>query len=263
MSELPLIGLVETDDSDLVGGVIPLPIREGQWITVRSADSFGPPESVAPFPMEAPGALPAPDLLTSAARRCADSDGLANEIAIWVYTTQRTLSLAWAARAGEVGGAATSSRGRRGPGPATVTRRCPGRRQWAACGRTRGRWPTTASAGHGSCPARPACSSCSPSPTCPRSVDPGPGRRLAPCRRRASRDLLARHGSNDRAHTDRGQRAACSATDRKRARHAAHPAEQRLPPSAPAEHGRSQPRTSACMPPSGSIRPEGRLRRVR
>ena len=101
MSELPLIGLVETDDSDLVGGVIPLPIREGQWITVRSADSFGPPDTVAPFPMEAPGDLPAPDLLTSAARRCAGSDGLASEIGIWVYTTQRTLSLAWAARAGE------------------------------------------------------------------------------------------------------------------------------------------------------------------
>ena len=100
MSELPLIGLVETDDSDLVEGL-------SRYRSARASGSRCAQGQLRatghrrPLAIGAPGDLPAPELLTSAARRCADSDGLASEIGIWVYTTQRTLSLAWAARAGE------------------------------------------------------------------------------------------------------------------------------------------------------------------
>jgi hypothetical protein len=102
LSRLPLIGLVDTDDSDLVGGVIPLPMRDGKWISVGSPAKSEPARAIGQVPFESFGELQAPATLVSAAQAYAGADALTGPIGMWVYTTQRVLSLAWAARAEEL-----------------------------------------------------------------------------------------------------------------------------------------------------------------
>jgi hypothetical protein len=100
LSQLPLIGLVETDDSDLVGGVIPLPRRDSEWISVREAKE--PARTISMPAVYSFGTLPQPPVLAASAQSYAEADKLSGSVGIWVYTTQRVLSLAWAARATDI-----------------------------------------------------------------------------------------------------------------------------------------------------------------
>lgn len=100
ISQLPLIGLVHTDGSDLVGGSIPLPFRSGGWLAGGNPESIEERTSQV-HPLADCGQIPTASELQSVAERFANADSLAGECGIWVYTTQRTLSLAWGARADE------------------------------------------------------------------------------------------------------------------------------------------------------------------
>lgn len=99
LSELPLTGLIETDDSDLIGGTLPTPYRSGEWMIGLSAGALTPTEihmfpSITNF-----GGIPDKETLHSTHDQYVNAESLDGPVGIWVYTTQRILTLAWAARA--------------------------------------------------------------------------------------------------------------------------------------------------------------------
>jgi hypothetical protein len=101
LGALPLTGLVETDDSDLIGGAFPLPFRSGEWMFPDSgADSLSVREYDMPSVLDF-GRVPSPVTLLRVADQAAGADKLGGAVGAFVYTTQRTLTLAWAARARE------------------------------------------------------------------------------------------------------------------------------------------------------------------
>jgi hypothetical protein len=101
IGRLPLFGLVESDGSDLVGGSIPMPFRDKRWIV------DGVPE--APFTTELTvsmredfGDVAPPSSVRTALQTMAGSEQLTGPCGVWIYTTQRLLSLSWAARVEEL-----------------------------------------------------------------------------------------------------------------------------------------------------------------
>jgi hypothetical protein len=102
LAGLPVTALIETDDSDLVGGVIPLPFRDGKWLfRERGGElAYGWKGTLSSLPD--PGRLPETRSLRGTARLCAEADALGGETGILTYATQRALALAWASRAAEI-----------------------------------------------------------------------------------------------------------------------------------------------------------------
>jgi hypothetical protein len=98
LSRLPIFGLVRSSGSDLIGGSIPLPRRREGWI-VNGVST--PEEVVRDGPAREFGALPDACVLEWARIATAEADGLSGKTGMWIYTSQRVLSLAWAARAAE------------------------------------------------------------------------------------------------------------------------------------------------------------------
>lgn len=102
LAQLPLAGLIESDDTDLVGGSIPVAMRDGQWvIATETAAVPAPVLDRAGVPLLDWGRVPRGGSL-HAATDAAGAEGLRGPVGMWIYTTQRALSLAWAARAGEI-----------------------------------------------------------------------------------------------------------------------------------------------------------------
>jgi hypothetical protein len=102
LGELPLAALIETDDSDLIGGAIPLPFRSGQWLLPKGGGRLSPTrEQVLPSTPDF-GRLPAPETIGRISEKQRNVDALRGGVGIWVYTTQRMLTLAWFARAYEL-----------------------------------------------------------------------------------------------------------------------------------------------------------------
>lgn len=99
ISELPLTGKVETDDSDLVGGVIPIPRRGGGWVLDVPSDLDEGAVQVAELAAAGFTTVPHHEELCRARASFPTVDSLVEPVGIWVYTTQRTLSLVWALRA--------------------------------------------------------------------------------------------------------------------------------------------------------------------
>ncbi len=98
LAQLPLFGLVASSASDLIGGAIPLPRREGGWI-LEAASS--PPEVLRDGPPTQVGRLPDVRTLELARMATAETGSLAGRTGVWIYTSQRMLSLAWATRVAE------------------------------------------------------------------------------------------------------------------------------------------------------------------
>ena len=96
--QLPLVGLVTSDGSDLIGGSIPMPFRGGRWLMDGSRPQAQRTLNV--IPIKDFGAIPDEESL-SRAIDAANADELTGTCGIWVYTTQRLLSLVWACRADE------------------------------------------------------------------------------------------------------------------------------------------------------------------
>jgi hypothetical protein len=101
ISQLPLVGLVESDGSDLVAGPIPMPFRSGRWIV--DAASTAPTTTDVTLPARHDfGVVPPLASLQQALQSVSDTERLAGPSGLWIYTTQRLLSLSWAARASEL-----------------------------------------------------------------------------------------------------------------------------------------------------------------
>lgn len=101
LSRLPLLSMLETADSDLIGGVLPFPFRDQMW-TFDAGPRYVDPTIEWQLPAVASfGVLPTTAALRTA-QGAASADSLAGDVGIWVYTTQRALTLAWAARAPEL-----------------------------------------------------------------------------------------------------------------------------------------------------------------
>ena len=100
IKRLPLFGLVETDGMDLVGGSIPFAFQQGEgWIT--SGGHQAPSTVTLLNPVENHGEVCERTILHEAAIGASQAEYFQGECGIWVYTTQRILSLSWAAKAAE------------------------------------------------------------------------------------------------------------------------------------------------------------------
>jgi hypothetical protein len=97
VSQLPLTGLLETDDSDLIGGSLPTPYRSGGWVSSTYPGEFEVSHEQISTPVEDFGQIP--DSLIEIREHYAQADRLTEAVGIWVYTTNRVLTLAWAGRA--------------------------------------------------------------------------------------------------------------------------------------------------------------------
>jgi hypothetical protein len=99
MSRLPLLGQLQSEESDLVGGTLPVPFVNGHWVrasggaeTVRASRTYHVGDGLDT------GLLP--DAWEDG-QRSAAADRVATTVGIWVYTPQKTMSLAWAAQANQ------------------------------------------------------------------------------------------------------------------------------------------------------------------
>ena len=101
LSELPLTGLIETDDSDLVGGALPIPFHAGEWKLPEGTAETVVTHEYTVSPIKDFGQLPAAETLSHVAEQLMSTDSLGGTVGVWVYTTQRVLTLAWAARSNE------------------------------------------------------------------------------------------------------------------------------------------------------------------
>jgi len=101
LSDLSLTALIESDDSDLVGGVLPIPFQPGEWILPEGPRELSATREYDFPPTADVGRLPANETLRRVAEQHASADALGSTVGMWIYTTQRTLTLAWGARAGE------------------------------------------------------------------------------------------------------------------------------------------------------------------
>jgi hypothetical protein len=98
IARLPLFGLVSSSGSDLIGGSIPMPRRNGAWILDGRRAT---PDVRRDGPAVEFGAVPPATVLELVRVSMASADGLDGSVGMWVYTSQRVLSLAWASRAPE------------------------------------------------------------------------------------------------------------------------------------------------------------------
>jgi len=100
-SQLQLLGSLETDGMDLIGGSIPLPFIRGKgWVVAQNSGRRTTTAQLEPLPKF--GQVPSVDTLRRAADECAFADALSGACGMWIYTTQRMLSLAWASRRQEI-----------------------------------------------------------------------------------------------------------------------------------------------------------------
>lgn len=98
IARLPLFGLVSSSGSDLIGGSIPMPRRNGKWILDGRRAT---PDIRRDGPAVEFGAVPPVTVLEWVRISMASADQLDGRVGMWVYTSQRVLSLAWASRAPE------------------------------------------------------------------------------------------------------------------------------------------------------------------
>lgn len=101
LGELPLTAVIESDDSDLVGGVLPIPFQSGEWILPVGPRGLPATREYDFPPMADFGRLPGNETLRRVAEQHAGADALGSTVGMWIYSTQRALTLAWAARAHE------------------------------------------------------------------------------------------------------------------------------------------------------------------
>ncbi len=101
LRELPLTAVIESDDSDLIGGVLPIPFHHSEWMFPENGRDLSLTHEYAPSISPNVGQLPSSEILRSVAEQTAGADALGRAVGLWIYTTQRVLTLAWAARAGE------------------------------------------------------------------------------------------------------------------------------------------------------------------
>jgi hypothetical protein len=100
LARLDLTGLLATDDSDLVGGSLPVPFDSGAWEISGSSGEIEVDEHDGGA-IEDFGRLPDRETLTELGTDFSGVDSLAGSFGVWVYTTNRALSLAWAGRVSE------------------------------------------------------------------------------------------------------------------------------------------------------------------
>ena len=102
IAELPLIGLVETDGMDLIGGSIPIFFIDGEgWVIADGANPNVKETSHQLHPFADYGRVLPRHQLSRAANE-AIADKLAGECGMWVYASQRALALSWLERRGEL-----------------------------------------------------------------------------------------------------------------------------------------------------------------
>lgn len=101
LASLPAVGRIESDDSDIVGGALPLPFRGGKWCLDGGRPTASPTEAIV-APVSGIGTIPDTNVLSEAAARYAGASTIQGAVGVWVYTTQRSLSLAWAAGASDL-----------------------------------------------------------------------------------------------------------------------------------------------------------------
>ncbi len=101
LGELPLTAVIESDDSDLIGGVLPIPFQGREWMLPKDGCELSPTYEYALSGSPHVGQLPSPEILRRIAEQHGGVDALGRAVGLWIYTTQRVLTLAWAARAGE------------------------------------------------------------------------------------------------------------------------------------------------------------------
>ena len=99
LGKLPLTGIIESDDSDLIGGAIPLPFQEGAWKLPEGSRNHNHDYELSLALSPEFGDLPGQEALQLAAEQLAETETLEGKVGIWVYTTQRVLTLAWASKA--------------------------------------------------------------------------------------------------------------------------------------------------------------------
>ena len=92
---------MESDGSDLVGGSIPMPFRDRRWI-VEGVPEAGVTTELTVSVREDFGGVPPPSSVRIALQTIAGSEQLTGPCGIWIYTTQRLLSLSWASRVEEL-----------------------------------------------------------------------------------------------------------------------------------------------------------------
>jgi hypothetical protein len=97
LAQLPVTGLLETDDSDLIGGSLPIPYRSGEWVSSKYLGELEISHEQALTPVEDFGRIL--DSLREIGEQYAQADRLTETVGIWVYTTNRALTLVWAERA--------------------------------------------------------------------------------------------------------------------------------------------------------------------
>ncbi len=101
LMELPLTAVIESDDSDLIGGVLPISFQRSKWMLPEDGRGLSLTHEYALPPSPNVGQLPSTEILGRMAEQRAGVDALGRAVGLWIYTTQRVLTLAWAARAGE------------------------------------------------------------------------------------------------------------------------------------------------------------------
>jgi hypothetical protein len=105
LSQLPLSGMIESDESDLIGGSIPIPRVGGHWVLASGLAQTR--RTTPPRPDRTAAALPQPGRLPDGAHMNAGArpwtvDALSGAVGMWVYTTHRALTATWAARCDEM-----------------------------------------------------------------------------------------------------------------------------------------------------------------
>jgi len=100
LAKLPITAMIETDDSDLIGGSLPMPYRSGEWILSTRSGPLEPSHECSLTPVNDFGYIP--ESLQDEADDLSASDRLAEPVGIWVYTTNRALTLAWTKRVPQI-----------------------------------------------------------------------------------------------------------------------------------------------------------------
>jgi hypothetical protein len=106
IARMPALGAVRSDDSDIVGGVLPYPRLDDGWVAIPGRRRTHPAPTANLPPLADPGRVPDRSMLTPTSGTAAGRDALTGDVGVWCFATSRTLALAWAARAVEIWGLA-------------------------------------------------------------------------------------------------------------------------------------------------------------
>ncbi len=99
LSELPLMGLIESDGMDLIGGHIPLPYIKNRGWAISPSEVIPTEETLHTDPIYDYGDLSKLPEPKSIIKKINDTEPLNGECGMWVYSTQKMLSLTWYAKA--------------------------------------------------------------------------------------------------------------------------------------------------------------------